>query len=229
MTQWLLQLEINKEALLEFREQLRVQLGGTKQLGWWHWLWTTSIRLKKPVPTIHFLFWVNDVWVFVHTSLGSFDLHVVTSGISASRMVEDEAPIPCGCFKRSRPRSDVPGLEKKCLDRSAELGSKESLQIFGKKRIGAAKINWRCYHNAILQDGNHLIFRDFLCPANLSTATCLQHAAIARHQMSRKTSEGNLMGQQFEMPASKCCSLLGNNTKQVAGGYFNYLWSMRSL
>jgi len=48
VTQWLLQLEINKEALLEFRE-----------------------------------------------------------------MVEDEAPIPCGCFKRSRPRSDVPGLEKK--------------------------------------------------------------------------------------------------------------------
>lgn len=30
VTQWLLQLEINKEALLEFREQLRVQLGGMK-------------------------------------------------------------------------------------------------------------------------------------------------------------------------------------------------------
>ena len=33
VTQWLLQLEINKEALLEFREQLRVQLGKHDRVG----------------------------------------------------------------------------------------------------------------------------------------------------------------------------------------------------
>lgn len=48
VTQWLLMLEINKEALQEFRE-----------------------------------------------------------------LVEDDSALPCGCFKRSRPRSDVPGLDKK--------------------------------------------------------------------------------------------------------------------
>ena len=32
-----------------------------------------------------------------------------------ARLVEDDSALPCGCFKRSRPRSDVPGLDKKHL------------------------------------------------------------------------------------------------------------------
>ena len=60
----------------------------------------------------------KKAWLTQSTSKKRIYLGVGTStsaGGGSPRLVEDDSALPCGCFKRSRPRSDVPGLDKKRL------------------------------------------------------------------------------------------------------------------